>query len=188
METTNLKWLEKDKFKIIKQIIIVSDRNNIETELGSILYTRPITKDYNFINQNAEDKQESNQINRLIQGYPKQKNYPIDDIDIIIFDAIRGTFPKSIVKNDSLLFNVDFDKLAVFKRKNVIKSVIYFFPEFSNIHNIYDYCGMEFKASKLVVNIYSYNKPKFLEDQIFYANYDAQSQTILENLNSVHFE
>lgn len=52
-----LKWLDMNDMKILKHITIISDRQNVETELGSILYTRPLTKDYNLIKQQEEDDQ-----------------------------------------------------------------------------------------------------------------------------------
>lgn len=188
MEERILKWLNLDEMKILKQIIIISDRQNGETEIGRLLYTRPLTKEYNLKKQKEEDEKVNNQLNRLFHEYPKQKNYPVDRIDEIILDSVKKTYPKSIVRNDTILFNIDLEKIAVLKNRNLIKSAIYFSPEFSNVANFYEYVGREFNAPKIDINIYSYYKPDFIEGQIFYANYNANEQQELDELLTVNFE
>jgi len=186
MEERILKWLEIADFKILKQIIIVSDRQNGEYELGQVIYTRPLTTEYNF--KKEEEVKESNKFERLFQEYPKQKNYPNDRIDEIIFDSIKKTFPKSILRNDSIFFNVDEEKIAILKNKNVTKSAIYFSPEFSDVVNVFDYAGKSFKAPRIGINIYSYSKSELLDGRFFYANYNVIEESVLEKLVTVRFE
>lgn len=186
MEERILKWLDINDLKILKQIIIVSDRQNGEYELGQVIYTRPLTTEYNF--KKEEEEKDSNKFDRLFQEYPKQKNYPNDRIDEIIFDSIKKTFPKSILRNDSIFFNVDEEKISLLKNKNTTKSAIYFSPEFSNIVNVFDYAGKSFKAPRIGIQIYSYNKSDLLDGRIFYANYNVTEESILDKLNTVKFE
>lgn len=187
MEEKILKWLDINDLKILKQIIIISDKPNGEFELGQVIYTRPLTTEYNLKKQEEEDKT-TNSLERLLQEYPKQKNYPNDRIDEIIFDSIRKTFPKSILRNDTIFFNVDEEKLSLLKNKNVIKSAIFFSPEFSDIVNVFDYAGKTFKATQIAINIYSYYKTDLLEGRIFYANYNVTEENVLDRLNTVKFE
>ncbi|MBS4041379.1 MAG: hypothetical protein KGZ81_12370, partial [Flavobacteriales bacterium] len=190
MEERTLKWLDIHEMKVLKQIIIISDRQNGETEIGRILYTRPLTTEYNFIKQQAEEESlgEKNKFERLFQEYPKQANYPNDRIDEIIFNAVKRAYPKSVLRNDSILFNVDLEKIELLKNRNIIKSAIYFSPEFSMVENFYDYVGKEFQAPRISINIYSYYRPDFLEGQIFYANFDVSESNVIEKLETVHFE
>ncbi|MFA0960350.1 hypothetical protein AB9P05_00940 [Roseivirga sp. BDSF3-8] len=190
MEEIVLKWLKINEMKVLKQIIIISDRKNGETELGSILYTRPLTENYNFKKQQEEDEKEkdSDSWSRLLQEYSKQKNYPNDRIDEIILEAVKSSYPKSIVRNDSILFNVDSEKIDVFKNRMVIPATIYFSPEFTHVGNFYDFVGKEFRAPKANVNVYSFFKPEFLEGHIFYASYNASEENVLEDLKTVEFK
>lgn len=184
-----LKWLDIDEMKILKRIIIISDRQNGETELGSIFYTRPLTNEYNLKKQQEEDENSSTtQLDKLLQEYPKQKNYPNDRIDEIIFEAVTKNYPKSIVKNDTILFNVDLEKLETLKNRLKISCSIYFSPEFSNIDNFHEYVGKEFKAPKIDLNIYSYYKPEYMDKCIFYATYNATEEDVLDKLKTVEFE
>jgi len=187
MEEKILKWLDINDLKIWIQIIVISDRQNGEYELGQLIYTRPLTTEYNLKKQEDEDKTTST-FERLLQGYPKQKNYPNDRIDEIIFDSIRKTFPKSILRNDTIFFNVDEEKISLLKNKNITKSAIYFSPEFSDIVNVFDFVGKTFNAPRIGINIYSYDKSDLLDSQIFYANYNVEEEIVLKNLHSVKFE
>jgi|GEM_PF-1317555 len=191
MEERVLEWLDMDEMKVLKQIIIISDRKNGETELGSIIYTRPLTEQYNFKKQQEEDEKASDSIARLVQEYPKQKNYPNDGIDKIILDAVKNSYPKSVLRNDTILFNVDSEKINVLKKRMVTPSTIYFSPEFSNasmFSNFSEFVGKQFKAPKINLNVYSFFKPEFLEGHIFYANYDAKDANALDALITVKFE
>jgi hypothetical protein len=109
-------------------------------------------------------------------------------MDEIIFDSVRAIFPKSILRNDSIFFNVDENKLPLLKNKNVIKSAIYFSPEFSGITNVFDQVGKSFKAPGRSVNIYSYDKSDLLEGRIFYANYNVREEEELDKLSTLKFE
>ena len=187
MEEKIVKWLDINDLKILKQIIIISDRQNGEYELGQVIYTRPLTQEYNLKKQEEDDKK-TTPIERLLQEYPRQKNYPNDRIDEIIFDSIRKTFPKSILRNDTIFFNIDKDKLSRLKNRNVTESGIYFSPEFSAIENVFDYVGKTFKAPIVNINIYSYFKSDLLEGRFFFANYNVTEESELEKLNTVKFE
>ena len=190
MKEKILKWLEINDLKFLKRIIIVSDRQNgDEYELGQIIYTRRLTTEYNFKEQGEKNKN-TNTFERLLQEYPKQRNYPHDRIDEIIFDSIKKTFPKSTLRNDTIFFNADDEKISLLKNKNIIKSTIYFSPEFSDIVNVFDYVGKTFRILRVDINLYSYYKAHFhlLDGQIFYANYSATEENILEKLSTVNFE
>ena len=106
METKELKLLDSSEFKVLKQITLISDRPNSEYEIGTILYSRPLTPTYNFKKQEQEDRT-TTPMQRLLQEYPNKKKYPHDRIDEIIFDAIKSRFPKSGLRNSTILFNID---------------------------------------------------------------------------------
>jgi len=187
MEHTILQWLTADQFKILKQIIIISDRNNQETELGSIFYTRPFSDHYNLIKQQEEDKLETDLFAKFFQEYPKQQNYPYDQADIILLDAIKNRYPKSIVRNDTLLFNTDLEKLVVMKNRNIVPATMYFSPEFSNT-DIFLHAGKQFPAPRIGFNIYTYHNIDELQSPIFYAKYPAEDQKVLNLFSTIHFE
>jgi hypothetical protein len=188
MEQRTIHWLDLSEMKILKEIIIVADRQNGESEIGRIVYARPLTPEYNLKKQLEEDDKEADKELRPLFNYPHQRNYPHDSIDEMIIGAIRKTYPKSIVRNDTILFNVDLDKISFIKKRKAVPSTIYFSPEFSNIGNPFTYVGKTFKAPIININIYTYYNPASLNGEIFYANYNAAEETLLEQLNNIHFE
>jgi hypothetical protein len=146
-----------------------------------------LTLDYNFKKQQGEDKIKSI-FERLIQGCPNRKKYPNDRIDEIIFDAIRIKNPKSILRNDTILFKVDEEELSQLKNKKVVKSSIYFSPDFSDVLNVFDYIGMSFKAPKVSINIFTYYNSDILNGHFFFTNYSVTEENVVEKLSSVKFE
>lgn len=189
MEYRTLKWLDISEMKIIKHIIIISDRNKVEIELGSIIYTRPISESYKFKKEKEENETEvESRVLQLIKGYPNQKNYPSDLIDKMIISAIKKTYPKSSLRNDTIFLDVDGEKLDSLKNRNSCKSKIYFSPEFSQFNYYGDYVGKEFKAPVININIYSHDHLDFLDNQLFYADYDATKPNELNELESLDFQ
>ena len=184
MEVKTLKWLDISEMKILKQIIIISDRQNGESVIGRVIYTRPLTVDYNLKKQQKEESE----LDMFLNEYPRQENYPTDRIDEIIFNSIRKAYPKVKLRNDTILFNVDLEKISILRNRNIIKSAIYFSPEFSNITNIFDYVGNTFQSFQININIYSDYNSAFLDGQIFYAEYGVSEESVLEKLSTVKFE
>ncbi len=188
MKNVNIKWLDIKDMKILKQIIIVSDRQFGEVEIGRILYTRPLTEDYNLKKQQEESDKQTDSLAKFFPEFPAQKNYPVDRIDEILLAAVRALYPKSIVRNDTILFDIDQEKIEVLKNREILKSSIYFSPEFSNYFNLHAFEGRSFRAPKINISIYSVYEPGFLKGQIFYASYPAEEQAVLDKLSTVHFE
>lgn len=187
METKELKWLDRSEFKVLKQITLISDRPNSEYEIGTILYSRPLTPTYNFKKQEQEDRT-TTPMQRLLQEYPNQKNYPHDRIDEIIFDAIKSRFPKSRLRNSEILFNVNKENLRNLKNRQTSESEISFSPDFSGVDDIFSLSGREFKAPRMKLNIYSFCKSTLLENLSFIGFYNTSEEDVLDSLETVTFE
>ncbi|WP_134087779.1 hypothetical protein [Olivibacter sp. XZL3] len=184
METRILDWLQINEFRILKHIVVIVDRNHNETELGSIFYKRELTENYKFANQQKDQEKENNA--NFLNG-PAQKTFPSDDADHIILQAIKERYPKSYVRNDTILFNVDLEKLSVMKNRNSIAGQLYFTPEFSNA-DVYSHAGKSFPAPKIDFHFYSYYNPESIYPPHFFAHYPAENQDVLKLLDTIHFE
>lgn len=187
METKILEFLPLRDLKIIKQIRILEEKNNQINHIGHIIYTRPLTPEYNLKKQEEEDKNNPNPLDKHLLEYPRQYNYPQDEMDIIIFSAIRKLYPNSILRNDTVLFNVDLDKVKFLKGQHNSKAVIYFMPHFSDITEAYQYAGKQFKSPAIPIMIYS-NSSSLPTNIYFHANYPADDQEVLKKLESIKFE
>lgn len=185
METVTISPLSGDEQKILKRITLISSRNNYDVEFGNIFYTRPLTTEYRFTKQETEGETQTERIVRLIKGYHRQEDYPSDEVDSIILNAIKNNFPRSVVKNDTILFNTDLSKIELLKRRRGVKVEIYFSHE---IDSIYDFPVNAFKALKGQLNVYGCSDPKFIEGQIFYAYYNTSNTSIIDKLKLVRFK
>ena len=188
METKELKSLDSSEFKVLKQITLISDRPNSEYEIGTILYSRPLTPTYNFKKQEEEDRT-TTPMQRLFQEYPNQEKYPHDRIDEIIFDAIKLCFPKSKLKNSTIMFDVNEGKLRNFKKSRQISvSKIHFLPDLSGADDISRLSGRNFKSTWMKLNIYSFCKSILLENRSFTGYYNISEEDVLDSLETVTFE
>ncbi|HEY4063878.1 MAG TPA: hypothetical protein VGM30_18350 [Puia sp.] len=183
-----LQWLRPEQYKILKQIILLGDRNGIEIELGRIFYKRTFRNNYNLKKQGAEDAKSDKPMAKFIGEYPKQENYPVDEVDVMILGAVRDQFPKSITRSDTMFHDLDIEKLKKFKSRNVIPAVMYFYPDLSNIYDIYDLPETARNGFKANVNIYTYSSPEILQNQVFHATFDLNDHFSGHNLKTVEFE
>jgi hypothetical protein len=188
MEQIILQWLRPEQYRILKQIILLSDRNGIEIELGRIFYKRTFRNSYNLKKQGDEDAKSDNPMAKFMGEYPKQENYPVDEVDVMILGAVRDQFPKSITRSDTRFHDLDVEKLESFKRRNVIPAVMYFYPDLSSIYDIYNLPETARNGFKANVNIYSYSNSEILQNQVFHATFDLNAHFSGHNLKAVEFE
>lgn len=179
-----IKGLNIEDCKILKQIIIVSDRKYGETEIGSIFYKRNFTEDYK-LNEVNEDE---DPLDKLLYDYPKQENYPNDRLDEIIFESIKKNYPKSVLKNALIIFNVDLEKLEILKNKNSIKAKIYFTPWSKTYSDLYQFAGKTFKSPEVDLHVYSNYSDEITQGQTFIASYLLEEENVLNKLSAVEFE
>jgi hypothetical protein len=188
MEMKELKLLDSSEFKVLKQITLISDRPNSEYEIGTILYSRPLTPTYNLKKQEQEDRT-TTPMQRLLQEYPNQEKYPHDRIDEIIFDAIKSCFPKSKLRNSTIIFDFDEENLRNIKKsRQISESEMYFSPEFSGDDDIFSLSGRVFKVPRMKLNIYSFCKSTLLENLSFIGLYNTSEEDVLDSLETVTFE
>ena len=188
MKTKTIQGLNIEDCRILKKISIIADRNYGESEIGQIFYKRKINENYNFIKQAEADKIEKNRFENLLYGYPREENYPNDEFDDLILDGIKYKYPKSIVKNDLILFNSDLENLEILKNQNLIPAKLYFIPKINDTSRIFLYAGKEFNSPEFDLNIYSNYSTEFQRKHIFNAEYDIESQDVNYIISNIEFE
>lgn len=126
MEPRTIKFLPLDQMRILKQIFIVNENKyDREVAVGYILYERKLTKEYKFSETPKEERDF-----RYYLEYPRQDSYPNDEVDDLILQSIKNTYPKSYLKNHSIICNVDTEKYDVLKKPENQPSVINVSPDF----------------------------------------------------------
>jgi hypothetical protein len=71
METIILEWLPMSQYRILKHIVVITDRSYNDSGLGSIFCTRELTADYKITYQKESD-QEKGKIGNILKS-PSQK-------------------------------------------------------------------------------------------------------------------
>ncbi len=97
-------------------------------------------------------------------------------------------YPKSFLRNDTIFFNIDTEKLTNQKSINAFNSIIYFSPQFSQFEHYAEIVGREFSAPAINIQIYSQYHPDFLDGEVFYADYDVTNPNALNRLGELNFE
>ncbi len=86
-------FLPVDEWKIVRQIIIIAPAAwGKETEVGYIMYSRPITESYKM-----KPVAQGDRFAYMLNSH-KEEYYPKDYVDEIILKMITDAYPKSIVK------------------------------------------------------------------------------------------
>lgn len=180
MET--ISFLPIEDMRILKQIIIVSDfPRDRELSVGYIVYERTLTNSYRL----KEVDKKSNDFNYLMD-FPKQELYPHDNIDDIIFQAVQNQYPKSVVRNHHLLFNVDQEKVKRLKDRETVVSQISFTPDFSSF-DIFSNGRRSFDGLVKQVTIFNDFSLDYIRNVAFNGYYNLQDQQILNDIRPIVF-
>ena len=188
MENGIAKILNQDELRILKKIVVITEIQNSEIELGIILYTRILNDVYNLKQNSAFNNDSKKSLETALKDNLSQIKYPSDKIDTIIYDSVKKRFPKSIVINDKILSHDDLVKIKEVKKLNSFKATMHFAPELSKVINFSKYINRRFSSPFVEFQIYSNYKHEFFSDNIFYANYEIDDTDIFDNLKQVFFE
>jgi hypothetical protein len=188
MQTLTTEKLAPHEVQILKEIIIVGQRNETETRLGSIYYTRPLTEEYNMEKQRAWDEKHPNKIERIMGEYPRQENYPEDPVDVLIKGAILSRFSNSYIKNELLLFQLHKDKLELALKNPSIQAELLITPEISFYDDLEKYLGRSLRYFKEPLKMFTYYaSDNALQDTVFFNSYDISDITLINNLEDITF-
>lgn len=182
MKTTTIKILPIEELRIIKQITLISQfANNQDYSIGYILYERKLTKEYKFVETPEEEKDF-----KYYMEYPRQDSYPNDNIDELILQSIRNSFPKSTLRNHSIICNVDIDKKERMQNREFRINNIQFTPNFSQI-DMNDLKGKSFEGLNISIKVYNDYKLEGIENLFFQGYYNLNDLNVLDELDTIQF-
>lgn len=178
----SISFLPIEDMRILKQIIIVSDfPRDREISVGYIVYERRISDKYKF--KKADEKRTEF---IYLENFPKQDLYPHDYVDDIILQAVQNQYPKSVVRNDHLLFNVDQEKIIRLKNRETVKSQISFTPNFLNF-DIFSDERRSFDGLIMPVSIFNDFALDYIRNIAFNGYYNLKDQNILHEISPIEF-
>lgn len=154
--------LPVNEMKIIKQInLVIQNRNEIDITAGIILYEREFSEIYKF----KEKPEEENDFFHFI-NYPKQEDYPSDELDSRILKAINLDFPRAQIKSDLLFSSSDVEHYKNITTRPFEKAELTFVPDFSGM-NLNLLPRKSFTGFSKHITIYLNGSTEMIRDRIF---------------------
>lgn len=110
---------------------------------------------------------ERQRIERMIKGTP-EKEYPTDDLDRMIFEAIDSKYKGAKVKSKLLLFSTELDELQYYKKHHCHHATLLISPNTNNLSMI--------EMSMLNgLDLFSVNLDVYVENMFYCNAFDSVS-------------
>ena len=125
-----IRLLSADELYVLKHLVF--SRKHIEERSikGEILYLRKLSTTYRMKQNEVVD--EKQRLERLIKGVPEEE-YPKDDLDRLIIEAVKAKFKDAKVKSSLMIFSTELDDLQYFKRVHCHHTSLVVWPKTSNL-------------------------------------------------------
>lgn len=128
---STIRVLTDINFRILKRISFNYEGEHHEGT-GHLLYLRRFRPDYRMTPREVNSRQQ--QFELYLNGIPEE-DYPSDDIDHMILDAVRNQYQNVVVRSSQLMLNTELRDLRNdIRRNNVLKGSIDFIPTGDNPH------------------------------------------------------
>jgi hypothetical protein len=182
---TTISVLPVNEMKIIKQVnLVIQNRNGIDDTAGIILYERRFSATYRFQEKN-KDEDEKDFFH--FATYPKQADYPSDDLDLLIFEAIKADFPKAQVISNLLFSSSDIEHYSNLTNRPSEKADLTFIPNFSGI-DLNRLPNKTFSGFRKYINIYVNGSSEVIKSRVFKGYCDFENhEEIYVRLDGIKF-
>ena len=182
MQTRQIEFFTPEKCRIIKQIVLVANsRNGADISIGYILYGRKFSDNYKI---NETDKEENEF--KYFSEYPLQENYPTDNVDNILFQAIKNLYPKSFIRNYMLVCNLEQERIEILQSRPFEQSEIRIMPDTSQMYS-FKQMPTNIVGGIWTVKIYVDYTRESIQGLAFLGYYDLNDQQILAQIDEVNF-
>jgi len=177
------KILSLDEVKIIKRVNIVThNRLGNEITIGFILYERNFSDNYKF----KETKEEDKDFTYFIY-YPRQEDFPFDEIDNLILETIQSNYPKSFTENKLIFTTSDIEQLKNLVKRPFEKSKLIIRPDFTG-QEYEKLISIEFKTFYKDIRIFFEGSSQLIKGLYFYGNCDFEKrEEIYQKLDEIKF-
>lgn len=128
---STIRVLTDINFRILKRISFIYQGEHHEGT-GQLLYLRRFRPDYRMTPREVNSRQQ--QFELYLNGIPEE-DYPCDDIDHMILDAVSNQYQNVVVRSSQLMLNTELRDLRNdIRRNNVLEGSIDFIPTGDNPH------------------------------------------------------
>lgn len=142
---STIRVLTDINFRILKRISFIYQGEHHEGT-GQLLYLRRFRPDYRMTPREVNSRQQ--QFELYLNGIPEE-DYPCDDIDHMILDAVSNQYQNVVVRSSLLMLNTELRDLRNdIRRDNILKGSIDFIPTCQYPHLI---AGLVIAALPVVI-------------------------------------
>lgn len=172
-----------EEMRIVKRIdLLTQTKHNIEIRMGFILYEREFSPDYKFIENKKEEKDFL-----YLSTYPKQEDYPSDEIDELILSSIKSAFSNAQIHSELLFSTFDTDNLNRLVKRPNEKANFIVRPEFYG-QDLAFLVGKSFKSFFKEINVYVDGSSELIKHLTFngYCKYEKHEE-VYSRLDKIKF-
>jgi len=107
-----IRLLETDNLQVLKRITFSKKLSDNHVQQAEVLYLRKLSATYRMNQKEVVDERE--RFERLLKGTPEEE-FPMDELDEIIFEAIKKQFKNAKVRSKLILVSTDIEGLQIYK-------------------------------------------------------------------------
>lgn len=175
--------LRPEESRIVKQVILVNEHAKHGTiKAGYFFYDRIITPKYDCIPLNKT----TDNISHLFNDRPEE-DFPVDEIDTIILDAVKANYPKSFVRSFKIVSTFGIIKIESLKiKRKILPGIISFTPNFEDV-DLEFWEDEEIKEINRSLVIYEDQGLDILNYIQFHPEYPITNNALYEEIKRIRF-
>jgi len=127
-----IRFLSTESLNVLKRITFSRKLRDNRVQHAEILYLRKLSATYRMSQKKVVEEKE--RFKRLLNGAPEEE-YPQDELDNMIFMAVRGLFRNAKVRSHLLLFSTELDDLQRYRDIHCHHTTLVVTPDLSAVPN-----------------------------------------------------
>ena len=125
-----IRILSTDDLNVLKKITFSKKIQNNRVQQAEILYLRKLSSTYRMCQKEIVDEKE--RFERLLKGMPEEE-YPQDELDTVILDAVKKQFRNAKVYSKLMLFSTELDELQFYRDVHRVAITLSVSPDLSQL-------------------------------------------------------
>lgn len=121
-----IRFLSTNSMKVLKRITFSRKLHDSREQKAEILYLRKLSSTYKMKQKEVIDEKE--RFERLLKETPEEE-YPKDELDHIIFEAVKNQFKNANVHSKLILFSTDLEDIQIYKNIHCAKTNLLVSPD-----------------------------------------------------------
>lgn len=128
-----IRLLEADNLQVLKRITFSKKLSGNRVQQAEVLYLKKLTASYRMNQKEVVDERE--RFERLLKGTPEEE-FPQDELDEIIYEAIRKQFKNVKVRSKLILVSTDIEDLQFYKGVHCHETTLLVSPDLSGVPTV----------------------------------------------------